>query len=93
MMCRSRRTRAYTTMSEQDDLADRMAAIGRELTNIISGFAPTYDEQGRDRFMLLLVERERLAQESKELYGEKEPKRRARRSGRRRSEDADSELL
>lgn len=56
-------------MSEENDRGERLSAIGRELTDIISGRAPTFDEQGRNRYLLLLVERQRLLDEAEGKQG------------------------
>lgn len=56
-------------MSEENDRGERLSAIGRELVDIVSGRAPTFDEQGRDRYLLLLVERQRLIEEAERQQG------------------------
>ena len=47
-----------------EDRADRVIAIQREIIAILAGDAPARDEQGRDRYFLLICEEARLREES-----------------------------
>jgi hypothetical protein len=46
------------------DRADRVIAIQREIYAILAGDAPRFDEQGRDRYFLLIAELARLREEA-----------------------------
>ena len=56
-------------MSEKLDRADQVIAIQREIYAIFAGDAPAVDEQGRDRYFLLLTELARLGEEAEREAG------------------------
>jgi hypothetical protein len=57
-------------MSEGTDRADRILAINREIVAIFAGYAPRVDEQGRDRYFLLITEEGRLREEAEREAGQ-----------------------
>jgi hypothetical protein len=51
-------------MSTEVDRADRVVEINGEVVAIYAGDAPRVDEQGRDRYFLLICEEGRLREEA-----------------------------
>jgi hypothetical protein len=51
-------------MSSEVDRAEQFISIQRQIIAIFTGDAPAVDEQGRDRYFLLLQEEARLREEA-----------------------------